>query len=260
MNRSKIFFWVYKRINNSNCNTSSSRIFLDHISKCLNYSSTLVNAPTSTVKSPLDIVNESDLVNYGSVLKPTYNFAAYADKSVLLQELIKLGVNLHKIEKNPDAANFIIKLDLEKNVKPYLLFLHDNGVPADQMGNFITINPFIFKEDLRDLETRLNYLKSKKFDQNMISTIITKNPKWLSISVRNLDERLGFIQQTFELKGDDVRAIVTKVPKLVIVPKKKIMTNSYVLKEEMNLNKHELKKLIKTVPSLLKKGMIHLLY
>lgn len=58
-------------------------------------------------------------------------------------------------------------------------FLHDLGVPSDELGHFITINPWIFKEDLDDLQVRVNYLQSKKFSSDMITRIVRKNPRWL---------------------------------------------------------------------------------
>lgn len=58
-------------------------------------------------------------------------------------------------------------------------FLHDLGVPSDELGHFITINPWIFKEDLDDLQVRVNYLQSKKFSADMITRIVRKNPRWL---------------------------------------------------------------------------------
>ncbi|KAK6623172.1 hypothetical protein RUM43_009024 [Polyplax serrata] len=206
---------------------------------------------TPVDKSPLDVDENLDLSSYGTPALPSFNFAAYADKSELLQELIKLGVELYKIERNPDEAQFLAGLDYQKNVKPHLMFLYDNGVPADKLGAFVTKNPFIFKEDLLDLDVRLNYLKSKKFTTDMISTIITKYPRWLSFPVQHIDKQLGYLQQTFNLKGDHIRQMVTQLPRLVAAPKRRIMVNSFVLREEMMLDEHSLKKMITRVPSLL---------
>jgi mTERF domain-containing protein len=59
-------------------------------------------------------------------------------------------------------------------------FLHDLGVPSDELGAFITRNPWIFKDDLDDLQVRVNYLQSKKFSAEMIARVVTRNPRWLS--------------------------------------------------------------------------------
>jgi hypothetical protein len=58
-------------------------------------------------------------------------------------------------------------------------FLHDLGVPSDELGTFITKNPWIFKEDLDNLQVRVNYLQSKKFSAEMITRVMRKNPYWL---------------------------------------------------------------------------------
>lgn len=59
-------------------------------------------------------------------------------------------------------------------------FLHDLGVPSDELGAFITRNPWIFKDDLDDLQVRVNYLQSKKFSAEMIARVVRRNPRWLS--------------------------------------------------------------------------------
>lgn len=61
----------------------------------------------------------------------------------------------------------------------FFRFLHDLGVPSDELGSFITKSPWIFKEDLGDLQVRVNYLQSKKFSADMITRIVRKNPRWL---------------------------------------------------------------------------------
>jgi mTERF domain-containing protein len=59
-------------------------------------------------------------------------------------------------------------------------FLHDLGVPSDELGAFITRNPWIFQDDLDDLQVRVNYLESKKFSAEMIARVVIRNPSWLS--------------------------------------------------------------------------------
>jgi hypothetical protein len=54
------------------------------------------------------------------------------------------------------------------------------GVPSDELGVFITKNPCIFKDDLDDLQVRVNYLQSKKFSAEMITRVVRRNPWWLS--------------------------------------------------------------------------------
>lgn len=119
-----------------------------------------------------------DISYIGPYVRPTFNFAAYINKSETLQNLVKLGVDLHKIEKKKDAPEYIMKLNFE-DLKPHMFFLNDIGVTTDLIGDYLTKNPFIFQEDLETLQVRVNYLQSKKFSDVMISRIVTKNPHWL---------------------------------------------------------------------------------
>lgn len=123
---------------------------------------------------------KEDISHVAPYLKPTFNFAAYVNKSETLQQLVKLGVNLHKIEKSVEAAPFILKLDFEKDIKNYIQFFHDHGVSLEGIAEIITRNPFILKENLGDLEVRINYLESKRFHNEMIARIVSSNPYWLS--------------------------------------------------------------------------------
>lgn len=121
-----------------------------------------------------------DLSDLSPYIKPTFNFAAYINKSDTLQKLVKLGVDLSRIEKKKEAPELILKLDFEKDMKQYIFFLHNLGVEADKLGWYLTKNPFIFREDLGNMEVRINYLKSKAFTDEMIRSIVVKNPFWLN--------------------------------------------------------------------------------
>lgn len=113
-------------------------------------------------------------------LQPTFNFAAYVNNSETLQQLIKLGVDLSRIESRKGLPQFVLKLDFEKDIKNHIQFLHDIcGVPMESFGTILTKNPLIFKENLLDLETRVNYLKSKLFKPMEIARIAEVNPFWL---------------------------------------------------------------------------------
>lgn len=61
---------------------------------------------------------------------------------------------MSKVEKRPKAAQFLLKLDFEKDITKILLFLKDVGVEDNQLGAFLTKNPYILREEVEDLETR----------------------------------------------------------------------------------------------------------
>lgn len=121
-----------------------------------------------------------DISHVAPYLKPSFNFAAYVNKSETLQKLVHLGVELYKLEKKPDIAQFILQLDFERDLKKHIIFLTDLGLQTEDLGKFITKNPLIFKEDLDNLEVRINYLKYKKFNNEMILRIVQDAPTWLN--------------------------------------------------------------------------------
>lgn len=128
-----------------------------------------------SVLQPLD----EDISHISSYLKPTFNFAAYINKSDTLQQLLKLGVNFHKIEKNGEAVPFILSLKFE-DIKEHIIFLNNLDLATEEIGYLITKNPLLLKEDIEDLKVRINYLEYKNFSKEMITHIVTANPLWLT--------------------------------------------------------------------------------
>lgn len=171
---------------------------------------------------PIDALDKQIDVQYLDDLSPalnkSFNLSAFANKSQTLQLLIKLGVDLSQIErKNIKAAELLLSLDFDKDIKPYILFLTDNGLNSADLGFFITKNPLIFKEHLDDLEVRINYLRSKRFTKAMIALVITKAPKFLSCETKFIDLKLGFLQKEYHLTGDEVRHLVTSYPRIALL-------------------------------------------
>uniref|UniRef100_UPI001A9D9714 transcription termination factor 3, mitochondrial-like n=1 Tax=Ictidomys tridecemlineatus TaxID=43179 RepID=UPI001A9D9714 len=81
--------------------------------------------------SPLHPPSEEEAVQ--TVAHPplppdSFTLRDYVDHSETLQKLVFLGVDLSKIEKHPDAANLLLRLDFEKDIKQILLFLKDLGL------------------------------------------------------------------------------------------------------------------------------------
>lgn len=189
-----------------------------------------------------------ELVDLARNLKPTYTFASYANNSKTIQELVKLGVDLSKLERKKDLVELVLKMNFEKDVQPYIRFLHDNGVHADDLGKVLTKNIAICRESVDNLQTRINYLESKNFDKDMISAIITKNPIWLTTPVSVIDGRLGWLQQNFKLTGNDIRFIINSLPQIATFSLNTIKLNMFVLEEELGMTKADLRQLIKKRP------------
>lgn len=213
------------------------------------YADDILDDRDVTLPKPLDVCAE-DLSDVGPHLTPTFTFAKYANKSRTIQELVKLGVELYKLETKEGMVQYILGLDFERDIKPYITFLHDCGVPPDHLGFFITKNPHIFKEDMDDLYTRIRYLRAHDFGINMIRTIVCKNPKWLLHSTRDIDGRLGYFQANFQLSGNQIRIFTVKGPKVVTYNMLHIQANTYSIKEEMEFDKIQIKQLLLRMPKL----------
>lgn len=226
---------------------------------------TLETISTNKTQWPKDYSDsplEPNITNFSTlspVLRPTFNLAAYVNESYSLQQLVNLGVELYKFDCDPNVMETILKLDFERDMKPYIRFIHDCGVPVEELGKFFTKNPMIFTEHMDDLITRINYLEHKKFNKDMIITIIKKHPKWLSYSTIDIDTSLGFFQNTFYLSGNNVRDITTKLPKLITYPKKSVNLVMFSMKEEMGFNRSERKRLLLIHPRLYTMSKNHLL-
>lgn len=107
-----------------------------------------------------------------------YNLAYFANSNKVLQTFIDMGVKIREWDKHTAIGSFVLQLDLDRDVKPRLIFLHDLGLPANSHALIITKNPLIFGESLENLNVRIEYLKSKRFTDEAIRTIITKAPRW----------------------------------------------------------------------------------
>ncbi|KAK6167456.1 hypothetical protein SNE40_021480 [Patella caerulea] len=178
--------------------------------------------------------------------KPVFNLAALVNESDTLQKLLKIGVDLSAIEKYKGMADLIVKLDFDKDVMPYLLFLKDCGV--HKYGSYLAKNPLIFKQSLEDLQVRVTYLESKKFSKESIARIVLKAPLFLSLPVKTVDKKLGYLQKQFNLTGNEVRQLATMIPKIITWRLNKIQENTLYYKEFLGFTDVELKKILMTYP------------
>ncbi|KAL2736945.1 hypothetical protein V1478_002324 [Vespula squamosa] len=210
-----------------------------------------LNICDKNIKLPtaLDTCTE-DISYIGQYQLPSYNIAKYANSSETIQKLMSLGLKLYKHETDIDLMEFLLSKDFEKDLFPYIRFLYDCGVPSDYLGEFLTKNPYIFKQDMDDLYTRIRYLRFHQFDIEMIKDILCKNPRWLNYSTRSIDTKLGYFQDNFHLNGEEVRQLTVKNSKLITYKMSHIRENTFAIKEEMGFNKIETKILLLNQPRL----------
>ena len=117
------------------------------------------------------------------IVTPSFNLAAYVNKSEVLQEMVKLGVAIYKWDKMSDVQEMVLKKNFNTDIKPLITFLVDVGVEPDNLGMFLTRNPKILNESLENLQARHNFLVYKKFNGDEISRIYTRNPSWLTFKL-----------------------------------------------------------------------------
>lgn len=201
-------------------------------------------------RSILAPVEDESKIYAEPMLRPSFNLAAYVQKSETLQQFIKLGVNLNRLDKL-NVGQFIANLDFKRDVEAHILLLtKDIGVPIEQLGNFFTKNPRILKESLDDIQVRVNYLELKRFTRDEIVTIITRNPFWLSHSTRDIDERLGFFQKHFRLIGNEVRLLTVSCPKLITYDMVEVQKISFSVREECTFTEDEVRQLVLKCPKI----------
>ncbi len=158
-----------------------------------------VNIDLPLIEKSKDKLDISDLKPQPPARSAT--LAAYVNENETLQKLVKLGVDLSKVERNQNAANHILKADFTQHIQPYIWFLNSVGVHDSELGKVLTKEPSILTKDLVDLETKINYLQSKKFSSDSIGRIVSKAPKLFMMTTKQMDTKLGILQQQFELTG-----------------------------------------------------------
>ncbi|XP_054724634.1 transcription termination factor 3, mitochondrial-like [Uloborus diversus] len=196
-------------------------------------------------------LNPAEFIDHlGPPMPVAFNLAAFVNRSETLMKLVQLGVDLSILDQSPKKAKYILKLDFEKDIKHHIQFLHDHGVDSDELGHFITKNPFIFKDSIENLEIRINYLKSKKFTEDSISYLLMKHPLFLSLTTKQVDSRLGFFQKQFSLTGDEVRHFITRCPKLISYKFEKILEKLFIFKELFGFSSDDMKKILLNKPKI----------
>ena len=199
---------------------------------------------------PFDHCNK-DLSDIGPNITATYNFAKFANHSHTIQQLVKLGVELYKLEANKEVLEMFLKLDFERDMKPYIQFLSDCGVKSENLGFFINRYPMVFKENLDDLHTRIRYLRARNFNIQMIQRIVNIHPSWLAFKTQEIDSRLGYFQNNFKMNGSQTRNLAVKCPKLITYDMKRIRKSTFAIKEEMGFNVPEIHLILLKAPRVL---------
>ncbi|XP_048850228.1 transcription termination factor 3, mitochondrial isoform X2 [Brienomyrus brachyistius] len=214
----------------------------------------LLDLDGSPPLAPFEEISEEEAVQiHAAPALPTVSVSLgdYVDRSETLQQLLKLGVNLSKLEQRPNVGSMLLRLDFHADVKDRLLFLKDVGVGDSRLGTFITHNPFILTEGLENLRARATYLRSKKFSRESVATMVSKAPYLLNFSIERLDNRLNFYQQTLGLSTEKTRNLVVRLPGLLCRSLEPVKENLKVCELELGFRPNEIQHIVTAVPKVL---------
>lgn len=84
--------------------------------KCMNVEQNVKLDGSTSVLEPCS----EDLSAIAPYFQPSFNFAAYVNNSSTLQELVKLGVDLHSFERKKDVPEFILRLEFNRDMKEHI--------------------------------------------------------------------------------------------------------------------------------------------
>lgn len=209
---------------------------------------------------PFSRVVDPDLLD--SMIPETgnsFNVAAFVNRCPTLQQLVDLGVDLSIVEKDYEATNYLIRLDFGRHVRDHIQALVDVGVRPRDLGHFITHNPMIFAVSIHNIRARVEYLLSKRFPKSAVSQILTLFPPYLSLSVKEVDARLGFVQQEFGLKPSQVRCVLVHHPQ-ILEPEDPIPFRviNFSLTDVMGFTRDQARTIVTQVPAILSRPHQHL--
>ncbi|ELU01943.1 hypothetical protein CAPTEDRAFT_122568 [Capitella teleta] len=179
------------------------------------------------------------------------SLAPYVNDSETLQQLVKLGIDLSKLEKEPSVATHLALADFETDCKPYILFFHSVGVKPGLIGDVITRYPKVFFEPIENLEVRVNYFTSKKFSLADVAHIIERKPSVMAMTTKEIDAKLGYLQKLYKLNGNELRLLVNRCPSLIAFKNQHVIALNYQLsKDLLELNESQRKKMFLEVPEI----------
>jgi len=186
----------------------------------------------------------------------------YVNSSKTLQTLVMFGVSLYDIQrKHPEALDFLVKLKYPDDFQSVLHWLKSHGIEPAEMGDIITKNPFILDPacSVKDFSEITEYLSSKKFTAEQISSLLVRHPQILNIDVLKLDGILGFyskIPTNYERRkitysAEELRNIVVRCPQLLNRSLRSVYLTIQILERSCSFTIAEIRLLLLQRPQIL---------
>lgn len=110
-----------------------------------------------------------------STLPPTHStsLTAYVNHLPVLQKLVDIGVNLFQVDLEHKIGRKLIQLDWDKDVQPKLQWLVQHlDVDPEDLGDYLTRNPFFLLQIPEKLQERVDYLRAKQFNSDQIKRCV----------------------------------------------------------------------------------------
>jgi len=161
-----------------------------------------------------------------------------------------MGVDVYRWNQPNVKAKYILTLNFERDCIQHLVFLNELGIKNKDLAQFLSYNPWIFKETIEDLNVRINYLESKGFNQENIRNILIRAPFLLNLSTKMLETKLNWFRNKFHLINNEIHDFVIRAPKLLSLPLQDISNTYFNMHTKLNFEYLELNKLFKQYPKL----------
>ncbi|TGZ71186.1 hypothetical protein CRM22_002783 [Opisthorchis felineus] len=172
------------------------------------------------------------------------NLAPYVYSSYTLRQMVRLGVDLSKLESIPGAANMLVKLDFHQSIEPVIWKLHGYGFSLEQIARLFTVFPKVLRLNLEEIDTRIGYFLQHNFVQTDVVQMFFKHPTILELSPVDVDRQLASIQTVFQLSADELRKSVVAVPRLILHPLGKTKDIYVVLSKMMGFSNEAVRQMV----------------
>ena len=184
-------------------------------------------------------------------LRPfTFDLAYLINESATLKRFVNMGVDVYRWNQPIDKGKYVLTLDFERDCLQHLAFLNELGIKNKQLAEFLTFNPWIFKESLEDLRVRIDYLSSKGFSSEDLQEICTRAPYLLNLSTKTIDTKLNWFQKKFHLSEIQSKDFVLRAPKLLTLPLKGISDTYFNMNQQLAFEHEELHQIFHVYPKL----------
>jgi len=231
-------------------------------------SSFICHLLSSSLNIPLEVLIKPDLRDlytdeeihqslevYINELSPsirpfTFDLAYLINESATLKRFIEMGVDVYRWNQPNAKAKYILTLDFERDCLHHLVFLNGLGIKNKDLSQFLSYNPWIFKETLDDLNVRINYLESKGFTRDDIRDICIRAPYLLNLSTKIIETKLNWFEKKFQLTHQDIIEFTVRAPQLLTLPLQDISDTYFKINKHLAFEHSQLKQIFRSYPKL----------